>query len=142
MSTAQTSTALRCAPTLVTARASRRAAPGPKRAARLACAAGPRPLHTKFTVEKATQELKDELGVDRWGVWSTAGSAKYKTGVLSPLKVYDGNELSYIISGSMEITPEGGSPIPVSAGDFVTFPQGFRCFWFVKEVVTKHYYLY
>ena len=114
----------------------------PRRSSRVACTAGPRPLHTTFTVEKATPELKAELGVNSWGVWSTEGSPRYKTGVRSPLKVYDGNELSFLISGSVEITPEDGEPVLVSAGDFVTFPSGFRCYWLVKEVVTKHYYLY
>ena len=117
----------------------------PRPARRSACAvrAGPRPLHTVFTVEKATPELKKELGVDKWGVWGTEGTARYKTGIKSPLKVYDCNELSYIISGSMEITPEAtGVPVLVQAGDFVTFPNGFACYWFVKEAVTKNYYLY
>ena len=51
--------------------------------------------------------------------------------------------LSYIISGKMTITPqETGVPVEVNAGDFVTFPAGFACFWHVMEVVTKHYYLY
>ena len=31
------------------------------------------------------------------------GSEKYVVGKKSPLKVYDGNELSYIVSGSMDI---------------------------------------
>lgn len=108
-----------------------------------ACFGFPRRLHTEFTVQKATPELKEELGVASWGRWSTAGSEKYKVGVLSPLKVYDGNELSYIISGKMEITPKAtGVPVLVQAGDFVTFPDGFACYWYVIEKVVKNYYLY
>ena len=62
---------------------------------------------------------------------STAGSVKYVTGKKSPLKVYDCNELSYIISGKMEIIPEKtGEKILVQAGDFVTFPDGFPCYWY------------
>lgn len=110
--------------------------------------AGPRPIHwdgfkSKFTVEKATDELMKELAVKSWPTWSTAGSAKYKVGVKSPLKVYDCNELSYIISGKMEITPqETGEPVLVQAGDFVTFPEDFACTWFVIEEVNKHWFLY
>lgn len=105
--------------------------------------AGPKAIHTEFTVEKATPEMIAELNVKSWGVWSTEGSVKYKTGIKSPLKVYDCNELSYIISGSMEITPEAtGIPVKVNAGDFVTFPGGFACYWFVKETIVKNYYLY
>jgi uncharacterized cupin superfamily protein len=108
-----------------------------------AVAMGPRALHKEFTVAKATPEQISELGVKNWGVWSTAGSAKYKTGVKSPLKVYDGNELSYIISGKMEITPVAtGVPVLVQAGDFVTFPDEFECYWFVIEEIVKNYYLY
>ncbi|KAJ1470209.1 hypothetical protein T484DRAFT_1754002 [Baffinella frigidus] len=50
-------------------------------------AKGPRALHTEFTVEKATPEQLEELSVKNWGVWSTAGSPKYKVGIKSPLKV-------------------------------------------------------
>jgi uncharacterized cupin superfamily protein len=67
-------------------------------------------------------------------------------GIKSPLKVYDNNELSYIISGKVTITPDEGPnkgvPILVKAGDFVFFPDGFSCYWFVEEVVTKNYYLW
>jgi uncharacterized cupin superfamily protein len=103
----------------------------------------PRAIHTEFTVEKATPEMMESLGVNKWPTWGTEGSAKYKTGIKSPEKWYDCNELSYIISGSMEITPKAtGIPVLVQAGDFVTFPDGFGCYWFVIEPVVKHYYLY
>mmetsp|Transcript_61530 Transcript_61530/g.99499 ORF Transcript_61530/g.99499 Transcript_61530/m.99499 type:complete len:155 (-) Transcript_61530:60-524(-) len=109
----------------------------------LSVSCGPRPIHTKFTVEKATEEQKAELGVENWGVWSTKGSAKYIVGKRSPLKVYDCNELSYIISGKMEIIPEEtGEAVLVQAGDFVTFPDGFPCYWHVIEEINKHYYIY
>ncbi len=75
------------------------------------------PMKSVFTVEKATEEKIAELGVKSWPTWSTEGSAKYKTGEISPLKVYDTNELSYIISGKMEIIPEEtGEPVLVEAG--------------------------
>ena len=88
--------------------------------------------------------MLEDLGVSSWPRWSTAGSEKYKKGVKSPLKVYDCNELSYVQSGSMEITPVDppGQPVLVQAGDFVTFPDGFACYWFVNEVVTKSWYIY
>jgi mannose-6-phosphate isomerase-like protein (cupin superfamily) len=110
--------------------------------------AGPRPIHSDgskstFTVEKATEERMAELAVKSWPTWSTAGSAKYKVGVKSPLKVYDSNELSYIIEGKMEIIPkETGEPVLIQAGDFVTFPEDFECYWYVIEEINKHWYLY
>jgi len=110
----------------------------------ISAAKGPRPIHKEFTVEKATPEKLDLLQVSSWPRWSTNGSEKYKVGIKSPLKVYDTNELSYIISGKMEITPVDppGQPVLVQAGDFVTFPDGFACHWFVIETVVKNWYLY
>ncbi|KAJ1621791.1 hypothetical protein T492DRAFT_1067030 [Pavlovales sp. CCMP2436] len=110
---------------------------------------GPRPIHrpdgftSVFTVEKATPEQMKDLGVDNWPTWSTRGSVKYMVGERSLLKVYSGNELSHIIAGKMEIIPEEtGVPVLVQPGDFVTFPDEFRCYWHVIEEVRKHYYLY
>lgn len=104
---------------------------------------GPRPLHKEFTVQKATPELLDELNVNSWGLWSTEDSSKYRVGVKSPIKVYDTNELSYIISGKMEIIDyETGASQLVQAGDFVTFPDGYACYWYVIETVVKRWYLY
>jgi hypothetical protein len=75
------------------------------------------PMKSVFKVEKATEKQLAELGVKSWPTWSTEGSAKYKTGEISALKVYDTNELSYIISGKMEIIPEEtGKPVLVQAG--------------------------
>ena len=112
-------------------------------------AKGARALHKTFTVEKATPAILEELDVLNWPTWGTEGSAKYKTGVRSPLKIYDTNELSYVTKGSMEIHPADaktgevtGAAVLVSPGDFVTFPNGYACYWFVKQAVTKHWYLY
>ena len=75
------------------------------------------PMKSVFKVEKATEKQLAELGVKSWPTWSTEGSAKYKTGEISALKVYDTNELSYIISGKMEIIPEEtGKPVLVQEG--------------------------
>jgi homoserine kinase type II len=104
---------------------------------------GPRPLHKKFTVAKATEEQLKEMDVANWPTWSTKGNAKYAVGQTAPLKVYDTNELSYIISGKMEIIPEEtGEPVLVQAGDFVTFPEGFPCQWRVLEEINKHWFCY
>ena len=101
------------------------------------------PMKSVFTVEKATEDQIAELGVKQWPTWSTEGSAKYAVGVRSPLKVYDCNELSYIISGKMEIIPETtGEPVLVQAGDFITFPDEFPCYWHVIEEINKHYFIY
>ena len=52
-------------------------------------------------------------------------------------------ELSYVIKGSLEITPVStGEAVIVKEGDFVTFPKGFIASWKVLEQPTWHYYLY
>ena len=56
-------------------------------------------LRTEFTVEKGTEEAYKSMEVAKWPTWKTEDSPKYKVGIKSPLKVYDVNELSYIISG-------------------------------------------
>ena len=106
-------------------------------------AIGAKPIHSEFTVAKATNEQLDAMNVKKWPTWSTAGSEKYQVGVRSALKVYDCNELSYIISGKMEIIPKAtGVPVLVEAGDFVTFPDEFACYWHVIEEVKKNWYIY
>ena len=96
------------------------------------CAKGPRDLFQEFTVQPCSPETYKEMGIDRWGVWSTRDSPKYKVGIRSPLKVYDCNELSYVTSGKMSITPDEGPnkgvAISVKPGDFVFFPDGFSCY--------------
>ena len=96
----------------------------------------------KFEVVKATDAMLSDMKVSEWPTWTTSGSEKYKVGVVAPEKVYDTNELSYIISGSMEIIPKDGEAVLVQAGDFVTFPENFACNWKVIEEINKHWYCY
>jgi hypothetical protein len=60
----------------------------PLKRASQACYAGPRDLFKEFTVQACTPQLKEELGISRWGTWSTRDAPKYKVGIKSPLKVY------------------------------------------------------
>ena len=111
------------------------------------------------------------MGVEKWPTWRTEDSPKYKVGIKSPLKVYDVNELSYIISGidsyialpllmyesSLLSTPTSQKPssgkmtledaktgkiTEGNAGDFVTFPNRYEVYWNVIEPINKHYYLW
>lgn len=100
-----------------------------------------KPVSDKFDVKAATDAQIKEMDVTAWPTWTTKGSEKYKVGVKAPTKVYDTNELSYIISGEMDII-HGDTTTTVKAGDFVTFPDGFECNWFVKEEINKHWFCY
>jgi uncharacterized cupin superfamily protein len=37
------------------------------------------------------------------------------------------------------VTPDGGEPVRMGAGDLVTFPAGMSCTWEVRAAVRKHY---
>ena len=103
---------------------------------------GPRVLHTEFTVEKASDAAVAALDVQNWPTWTTAGNPKWLVGKTNEDKEMPYGELSYVISGKLEIIPPSGERVIVQAGDFVTFPQGFVSTWTVLEELTWHYYLY
>lgn len=44
-----------------------------------------------------------------------------------------------MLSGRVVVTPEGGEPVEIAAGDLATFPAGMSCTWDVKEAIRKHY---
>jgi uncharacterized cupin superfamily protein len=44
-----------------------------------------------------------------------------------------------VLEGRVVVTPNGGPPTEIVAGDFVTFPAGMSCTWDVKEPIRKHY---
>ncbi len=37
------------------------------------------------------------------------------------------------------MTPDGGDPVVIKAGDLVTFPRGMSCTWKITSAVSKHY---
>ncbi len=39
------------------------------------------------------------------------------------------------------VTPDGGEPVRMGAGDLVTFPAGLECHWEIQAPVRKHYTL-
>jgi uncharacterized protein len=73
----------------------------------------------------------ERLGVSRWPIWTKEVSTFPWT--------YDEQETCYLLEGRVTVTPEGGEPVTVAAGDLVTFPAGMTCTWEVTEPVRKHY---
>jgi hypothetical protein len=107
------------------------------------CGLGPRVLHMEFTVEKGTDELVADVDAFNWPTWTTADKEKWAVGNQVKDKVMPYNELSYVLSGRLEIIPSGQAEVfIVEPGDFVTFPQGFTASWRVLEELTWHYFLY
>mmetsp|Transcript_26591 Transcript_26591/g.67731 ORF Transcript_26591/g.67731 Transcript_26591/m.67731 type:complete len:163 (-) Transcript_26591:126-614(-) len=52
---------------------------------------------------------------------------------------YEADEDCYFLQGRVVVTPEGGKPVTIKAGDYVTFPAQMKCTWDIKEPVKKHY---
>jgi len=76
-------------------------------------------------------EELDSRGVYDWPVWEKEVST-------FPWH-YDCTEACYFLDGDVTVTPDGGEPITMGKGDYVTFPEGMSCTWEVRSAVKKHY---
>jgi uncharacterized cupin superfamily protein len=86
----------------------------------------------KILVEHDPSPMKlDVMGVDDWPVWVKEVST-------FPWS-YDRTETCYLLEGDAIVTPQGGEPVRISAGDLVTFLPGLSCTWDVRSPVKKHY---
>jgi uncharacterized cupin superfamily protein len=87
---------------------------------------------TAIAVEHGPSEEKlAKLGVRSWPIWTKEVST-------FPWR-YDARETCYLLEGDVVVTPEGGQPVRIQAGDLVTFPAGLACAWEVRVPVRKHY---
>ncbi|MCB1866135.1 MAG: cupin domain-containing protein [Chromatiales bacterium] len=73
----------------------------------------------------------DVMGVDDWPIWEKEVSVFPWT--------YDAQETCYILKGHVIVTPDGGEPVELGAGDLVTFAKGLSCTWDIREPIKKHY---
>jgi len=71
------------------------------------------------------------IGVFDWPVWTKEVSRFPWT--------YAERETCYLLDGEVVVTPAGGQPVRLQAGDLVTFPVGMSCEWDVRVPVRKHY---
>lgn len=71
------------------------------------------------------------MGVFDWPVW-TAETSRFPW-------TYAERETCYLLDGDVVVTPAGGRPVRLQAGDLVTFPAGMSCEWDVRVPVRKHY---
>jgi uncharacterized protein len=56
--------------------------------------------------------------------------------------VHNENEVIYVLSGRMTVTPEGGKPTEIGAGDVAVFPLGWTGIWDIHETVRKVYSIF
>ncbi len=73
----------------------------------------------------------DVMGVEQWACWSKEEST-------FPWH-YECEETCYFRKGRVTVTPEGGEPVTMGAGDMVIFPAGMSCVWEIHETVEKCY---
>ena len=78
-----------------------------------------------------SEQILDELGVRSWPIWTKEPSE-------FPWH-YAEQERCLILEGDIVVTPDGGEPVEIRAGDLVTFPQGMSCTWQVRQAVRKLY---
>lgn len=82
-------------------------------------------------VSNPGEEQLNALGVYNWPIWTKEVSMFPWT--------YDDQETCLFLEGDVIVTPEGGDPVKMGAGDLVTFPQGMSCTWEIRKDVKKHY---
>jgi uncharacterized cupin superfamily protein len=82
-------------------------------------------------IHKPTKEQLERQGVTTWPIWTKEASEFPWT--------YDEQETCYFLEGDVVVTPKGGQPVEIRAGDLVTFPQGMECTWTIRKPVRKHY---
>ena len=80
---------------------------------------------------KPAREKLEEMGVFSWPVWEKEVSRFPWT--------YDTDEVCYILEGEVTVTPDGGEPVTIRAGDLVRFPAGMSCTWDITKPIRKHY---
>jgi len=85
----------------------------------------------KIKVEKPTPEKLAKLGVKNWPIW-TKEKSEFPW-------YYDEKETCLILEGQVYVTPDGGKPVEINAGDFVEFPEGMSCVWKITKDIRKHY---
>ena len=77
------------------------------------------------------EEALEREGVRSWPVWTKEVSEFPWT--------YDERETCYLLEGEVIVTPDGGAPVRIAAGDLVSFPAGMSCTWKVLRGVRKHF---
>jgi len=85
-----------------------------------------------ITIEhNPSQERLDELGVSSWPIWEKEVS-KFDID-------FDEKETAYVLEGEIIVTPKGGEPVRIVAGDLVEFHAGLDSDWEVVTPLRKHY---
>jgi uncharacterized protein len=94
-------------------------------------------------LEEATVGAMQTSGVTLWssadgsqeaGVWQCTAGPSYW--------VQEQNEFVHILSGSLTVMPDGGSPRELGPGDAAVFPRGWCGRWDLHDTVRKVYVIF
>lgn len=85
----------------------------------------------RVKIEKPSKERLEELGIDKWGSWE-CDVKKFDW-------EYNDDETFYVLEGKAKVKTDDGEEVEFEKGDLVTFPQGVKCTWDVKERIRKVY---
>ena len=92
-------------------------------------------------LEEATGASMATSGVTLWrdgdqqiGIWECGpGPSRW---------LLETHEFVQIVAGRMTVTPDGGEPIEVSAGNTAVFPLGWTGTWDIHETIRKVYVIF
>ncbi|MBM5571023.1 MULTISPECIES: cupin domain-containing protein [Deefgea] len=86
-------------------------------------------IHVERQISTARQA---ELKITYWPIWEKNTSTFAWT--------YDSSETCFLIAGEVTVTPDGGEPVTITAGDLAIFPAGMSCTWHITQNLRKHYH--
>jgi len=88
---------------------------------------------TPMSVRGLTAWWADSSGAEA-GIWECTAGPSYW--------VQEENEVIYVLSGTLTVTPDGGQPVTLGPGDVAVFPRGGHGPWELHETVRKVYVVF
>jgi hypothetical protein len=92
-------------------------------------------------LEEATSPQMSTSGLEVWvdgdqsgGIWQCTPGPSHWT--------LETHEVIHLVAGRMTVTPDGGEPTELSAGDMAVFPRGWSGTWDIHETVRKVYAIF
>lgn len=84
----------------------------------------------KVIIKKLSREEIEKRGIENWPIWEKEVSRFDWE--------YNGDEECLILEGKVVVETDEGE-FSINPGDFVTFKDGLKCVWDIKESIRKHY---
>jgi hypothetical protein len=90
---------------------------------------------------EATGPKMDTAGLEVWvdgdqsgGIWQCTPGPSHWT--------LETHEVIHLVAGHMTVTPDGGEPTELRAGDMAVFPRGWSGTWEIHATVRKVYAIF